>query len=62
MHLQVCEKTHSDLAIALHDTDLDVLRSRLNDFQQTFDRQLDTLLPCEIVLVILLQKLPHSFG
>ena len=56
------EVTHGDLAVALHDVDLDVLGARLNDFEQALDRELDGLVPRQVVLVVLFEEFADGFG
>lgn len=37
------KKTHSNLSVALHDSDLNVFGARLNDFEQALYSKLDAL-------------------
>lgn len=53
--------THCNLAIALHHADLNILGSRLDNLEQTFNGQLDALISSHVVPMVLLQKLPYCF-
>lgn len=53
--------THSDFPITLHYADLDILGACLYDLKQTLHSQFDTLFPCQIVFVILLQEFTDGF-
>lgn len=54
---QVC-----NLLVRLHDSDFNVLGSRLNDLEQTLDGQLDRLLSVHVGFIILFQKLADRLG
>jgi hypothetical protein len=56
------EDTHCDFSIALHHADLDILRACLYNLKQALYSQLDTLLPRQIVFVVLLQEFTDGFG
>jgi hypothetical protein len=58
MSLDLIERdgSHRHLAIAFLDTDLDIFGPSLHDLQQALYSQLNRLLSCHIVLVILLQE------
>lgn len=46
--------TYRDLAIALHDADLDVLGPRLYYFQQALDSKFNSVITTQVIFVILL--------
>lgn len=54
-------KTHGDLAVSFHHSQLDVLGAGLYHLQQTLDGQLDGLLPVRILLPMLLKELSDRF-
>lgn len=54
--------THGDLAVALHNADLDVFRASLDDLKETLHCQLDGIIASEIVFVVLLEELTHGLG
>jgi hypothetical protein len=54
--------TNSNFPIALHNADLDVLGTSLNNFEQTFNRQFDAFLSRQIVFVVLLEELADGLG
>lgn len=58
--IEICD-TYGDFSVTFHDADLNILRSSLNNLQQTLHGELDALFPCEIVLVVLLQEFSDSF-
>jgi hypothetical protein len=58
LHLQ----THGEFAETLHDANLYVFGTRLNDLEKTLDRQLDGILSCRIFLVVLLKEFSNGFG
>lgn len=51
------DKTHLELSKPVHNGNLDVLSSSLDDLEKRLDRQLDRLVPGHVVPVVLLQKL-----
>jgi hypothetical protein len=53
--------TYSNLAIAFHNTDLDILGSSLHHLEQTFNCQFDAFISGHVVSVILLQKFSNGF-
>jgi hypothetical protein len=56
-HFVVFKLAHRDLAVSLHDRQLDVLGSGLHHLEQTLDGQLDGLCPVEVLLPVLLKEL-----
>lgn len=54
--------THRDHAVPFHHADLNVLRTSLDDLEQRLDRELDRLLPVELLGVVLLEKLADGLG
>ena len=56
------DKSHSHFTIAFLDVDLDIFGPSLHDLQQALNSQLDSLLSCHAVLVILLQEFADSLG
>lgn len=52
------EATNRDLGIALHNGDLNVLRARLDNLKQALYGQLNRLVSCHLILVVLLQEFP----
>lgn len=58
VHIGPTKFPHRDLAITFHDTDLDVLRTSLDDFQETLNSQFDCIITAQVIFVILLQELP----
>jgi len=54
--------TDRNLVVPIQHAYLDVFGTRLDDFEQAFDRQFDRLLPRHIIFVIFLQEFPHSLG
>ena len=55
-------RTHCDFAVALHDTNLDVLRACLDNLEQTLDCQLDGVVAAKVILVVLLEEFTNGFG
>lgn len=54
-------KSNRDFAITFHDTDLDVFRSCLYNFEKTFDRQLYAFFASHAIFVIFLKELADRF-
>ena len=55
------QMTYRNLAVAFHNTDLNILRTSLHDFQETLHCELDGVVSAQVILVVLLQELPHGF-
>jgi hypothetical protein len=54
--------TDRDLVVPIQYAYLDVFGTRLDDFEQAFDRQFDRLLLRHIIFVVFLQELSYSLG
>ena len=53
---------YRNFAVAFHDANLDVLFAGLNDLEKALHSELDRVVPAQVVLVVLLEELPHSLG
>lgn len=52
--------THRDFAVTLHNTDFDVLRTSLDDLEQTLYGKFDGVLAIQVIFMVLLQELPYG--
>lgn len=55
-------RTHCNFVETVHDANLDVLGTGLDNFQKTLDRQFDRFVTRHIILVVLLEELSDCFG
>ena len=54
--------TDCNLVVPVQHAYLDVFGARLDDFEQTFDRQFDRFLLRHVIFMVFLQELSYSLG